>query len=722
MPPLPPLPDIAIATLLAHELGLRLDQVDPTLSLLAEGATVPFLARYRKERTGGLDEVQIRAIDERNTALHELNKRRHAVWASICEQGHGTLDLHKRLAAALTKVAVEDLYLPYRPKRRTRASMARDRGLQPLADKVLAQLPNGDPLHAALAFVDVDREVPDADAALQGARDIVAEQLSEQATIRATVRALALQSAVLVSKAVPKHVDPTDRFREFADYSDAMRRIPSHRYLALCRGEAEGALRVKLEIDHPRALQQLAPLTPLQPRSPWAQQLRMALEDGLQRLLWPSLETELRGDIKQWADGEAIDVFARNLGQLLMAAPFGGKPVLGIDPGMRTGCKCAAVDATGALRGHATVYPHTGGAAAGKAPQELLALVARYKPVALAIGNGTGGRETEAFAKQALREAGISHVSVVMVSEAGASVYSASDIARQEFPDIDLTVRGAISIARRLQDPLAELVQVEAKAIGVGQYQHDVDQKLLAQKLDDVVQSCVNQVGVELNTASVSLLTPVAGIGPGLAKKILAHRNAHGPFPSRKALLQVSGLGPKAFEQAAGFLRICDGVEPLDRSAVHPERYALVAKMAADLGVPVAQWVGQPELGKRVALQRYVSAGVGEPTLRDILDELGRPGRDPRAVFTQVQFRDGVTAVADLVVGMVLQGVVTNVTAFGAFVDVGVHQDGLVHVSQLSDQFVRDPQQVVQVGQVLQVRVLEVDVGRKRIALSAKKG
>ena len=725
--PDPSLPELDIAHLLAAELQLRRAQIEVTLGLLAEGATVPFLARYRKERTEGLDEVQIRAIEERGAELRELNKRRQAVWHSLCEQGQATPELLRRLQAAMTRPEVEDLYLPFRPKRKTRASQARARGLQPLAQRMLAQSLHGDPPREALAFVAPDNEVPDVEAALAGARDIVAEQLAERAPIRAAVRALALQHAAVVTTAVAKHQDPTDRFREFADYSEPTHRIPAHRYLAVCRGEEEGALRVHLTLDPARALPVLLSNAGLQPRSPWAQHLRLAADDGLDRLLWPSLQTEIRADIKAWADKAAVEVFARNLAQLLMQPPFGGKPVLGIDPGLRTGCKCAAVDATGALRGHFVVYPHTGGPAAAKASGELAAFVQQFKPAALAVGNGTAGRETEAFAKQALaalnqqrRDAGLLPIPIVMVSEAGASVYSASEVARQEFPDLDLTVRGAISIARRLQDPLAELVQVEPKAIGVGQYQHDVDQKLLAQKLVQVVESCVNLVGVELNNASVSLLSHVAGIGPALAKKIVAHRSAQGAFASRKALLKVGGLGPKAFEQAAGFLRIANSQQPLDRSAVHPERYALVQRMAADLGCSVLQLLAKPELAAQVPLQRYIDKDVGEPTLRDIVAELARPGRDPRATFEAVQFREDVKSINDLHVGMQLTGVVTNVTAFGAFVDVGVHQDGLIHVSQLADQFVRDPHAVVAVGQRVQVRVLEVDPARKRISLSAK--
>lgn len=716
------LPDLDIVAALAAELSLKPDQVQVTLALLAEGATVPFLARYRKERTGGLDEVQIRELEERSEALRELDKRRQAVWASIADQGKATEELRRKLLAAQNKSEVEDLYLPFRPKRRTRASMARERGLEPLALRLLAQGSQGDPRREAAAFVQPDKDVADVEAALAGARDIAAEILSESAPIRAAVRQLALREGVVTSKLNPKHQDPTDRFREFKDYGELAQRLPAHRYLALCRGEAEEALKVSLEIATERALNAVLPLAGWQLRSPWADQLRQAAEDGIDRLLWPSLQSELRGEMKAWADRSAVEVFAKNLGQLLMQAPFGGKAVLGIDPGLRTGCKCAAVDATGALRGHATIYPHTGGAAAAKAGPDLLAMVKRFQPTALAIGNGTGGRETEAFAKQILREAGLSDLQVVMVSEAGASVYSASEVARQEFPDLDLTVRGAISIARRLQDPLAELVQLEPKAIGVGQYQHDVDQKLLGQKLNEVVESCVNQVGVELNTASGSLLSHVAGIGPALAKKIVAHRTAQGPFASRKALLKVSGLGPKAFEQCAGFLRIRGGDHPLDASAVHPERYSLVEQMAKDLGVGVAQLVGRPELSQKLELQRYAKGDVGEPTLRDILAELGRPGRDPRASFESVQFREDIKTMADLRPGMTLTGVVTNVTAFGAFVDIGVHQDGLVHVSQLADQFVRDPHEVAQVGQRLQVRVLEVDIARKRISLSAKKG
>ncbi len=717
-PPATALAAVDIVPVVARQLGLTPAAVGAALTLLDEGATVPFVARYRKERTGGLDEVQLRAIAEAAELARELDKRKRAVWQSLCEHGHATDRLRAQLLAAATRAEVEDLYLPLRPKRKTRASVARDRGLQALAERILSQSRQGNPTHEAAAFV--GPEVSDAQAALAGACDIVAEQLSETPTIRRAVRALAQDHAAITSLAVPKHVDATGQFAGYADYREPMGRVVAHRYLAVCRGEAEGALRVRLDLDAAKASATMLAQAGLQPASPWAGHLRAAADDGFARLLWPSLQTELRADLKHWADRQAVEVFARNLTQLLMAPPFGGRPVIGIDPGFRSGCKCAVLDGTGALRAHATVFPHTGGAAAVRAAADLVALVRRHQPHALAVGNGTAGRETETFARAALSDAGLTEVQVVAVSEAGASVYSASEVARQEFPDLDLTVRGAVSIGRRLQDPLAELVQVEPKAIGVGQYQHDVEAKLLQAKLDEVVQSCVNQVGVELNTASLSLLTYVAGMGPALAKKVVAHRAQNGPFANRAALLRVSGLGPKAYEQAAGFLRVAASNQPLDRSAVHPERYALVAHMAAELGLTVAQLLTQPAALAKLAVHRYVNAEVGLPTLTDILAELARPGRDPRAQFEAVQFRDDIRSIGDVRPGMVLTGVVTNVAAFGAFVDLGVHQDGLVHVSQLADEFVRDPHAVVAVGQRITVRVLDVDVGRKRISLSAR--
>ena len=702
----------------AAEAGLPPTGVAAVLRLLAEGCTVPFIARYRKEATGSLDEAQIRAIEERATYLGELEERRAAVLASVAEQGKLTPELEARLRAVATKAELEDLYLPFRPKRRTRATVARERGLEPLALRIRTQPRASDPRTEARAFVDPAKEVPDVDAALSGARDIVAEQVAEDARARSLVRDAFRRGGVIQSKKARKAPEGRTAYEDYYDHREPTSRVPSHRYLAMRRGEAEGVLSLGIAVDEAAALPGLLRLAGHAPRTPFAGELEAAVQDGLGRLLAPALEREAHDELKERADTAAIGVFAENLTHLLLGAPFGGRPVVGVDPGLRTGCKCAAVDGTGRFLGHLTVYPHTADPA--KAARDFVAFARQHRPAAVAVGNGTAGRETEAFVRGALKAAGLVDVLVVSVSEAGASVYSASDVARGEFPDLDVTVRGAISIARRLQDPLAELVKVEPKALGVGQYQHDVDPKRLAAKLDEVVESVVNRVGVWLNTASAELLTHVAGVGPALARAIVLRREAEGPFRSRAELRKVKGLGPRAFEQAAGFLRVQGGAHPLDASAVHPERYALVERMAADLGVPLGRLVGSAELAARLDPGRYVGGDVGLPTLKDIVAELAKPGRDPRDAFEAPAFRDDVTKLEDLAKDMVLEGVVTNVTAFGAFVDVGVHQDGLVHVSQLADRFVRDPAEVVHRGQRLKVRVLDVDLARKRISLSAK--
>lgn len=710
-----------LAPRIAADLQLPLAGVGAVVRLLADKATVPFIARYRKEMTGALDEVQIRAIEERHAYLGELEARRTLVLETISGQGKLSAELEARIRAAQTKNALEDLYLPFKPKRRTRAMMARERGLEPLARRILEQPERGDPRAEASRLVNAAREVPDTDAALAGARDIVAEVMAERADVRTLAREVYGRGGV-ESSAVPKKTQEPTKFEQYYDFGEAVTSIPSHRYLAICRGESEGVLRVRIAADTARLLGRLGQMMGVQARSPFAAQLVAAIDDGLTRLLGPAMESDVRAELKVRADIEASKVFARNLRDLLLAPPLGGKAVVGIDPGLRTGCKCVALSDTGRYLGSVTLYLSQGQEAQARATKDLLAFLGRWKPEAIAVGNGTGGRETEAFVRATLGSAGLPGILCVAVSEAGASVYSASDIAREEFPDLDLTLRGAISIGRRLQDPLAELVKVQPEAIGVGQYQHDVQASLLTQKLGEVVESCVNHVGVELNTASAPLLGHVAGIGPSLARKIVAHRDAHGPFPSRSALLKVSGLGPRAFEQAAGFLRVRGGSHPLDASAVHPERYALVENMAADLGAPLRDLVGHPQRSAAIDVRRYVGPGVGEPTLRDILDELHKPGRDPRKQFEPPRFRDDVHALTDLRPGMVLEGVVTNVTPFGAFVDVGVHQDGLVHISQLSEQFVRDPHTVVAAGDRLTVRVVEVDLARKRIALSARTG
>ncbi|HZF51241.1 MAG TPA: Tex family protein [Polyangiaceae bacterium] len=708
--------------ILAEELNLATHGVSAVVKLLAEGATVPFIARYRKEATGGLDEVAIRTIEERRTYLLELEERRGSVLSEIEKQGKLTEALSKKILACRTKAELEDLYLPYKPKRRTRAIIAKERGLGPLADRMWAQPLDGSPEAEAKAYVSAEKEVPDLAAALAGARDICAERMAESAEVRKMAReAFAREGVVRVSKN-EEHAGKATKFDMYATFEEPVANIPSHRYLAIRRGETEGVLRASIELDAEKLLPDVLRLSGHNEKSSWAGELFKAGQDALRRLLLPTVQSDVRVDLKMAADRAAVEVFAQNLRELLLSAPYGTHTVLGIDPGQRTGCKCAVVDATGKLLEHTTIFLVQGDGALDRGRQTIRDLCRKHGVRAIAVGNGTHGRETEAFVREVLAKEGLSDAFCVPVSESGASVYSASEVAREEFPDLDLTVRGAISIARRLQDPLAELVKVDPKSIGVGQYQHDVYQGLLAKKLEEVVESCVNRVGVELNTASAPLLARVAGIGPSLAKKIVAHRNANGPFKSRKALLDVSGLGPRTFEQAAGFVRVRGGEHPLDASAVHPERYGLVERIAADLGVPVASLVGDTKLIDRIDPGRYVSGDVGHFTLGDIVSELKKPGRDPRATFEPPKFRDDVRTLEDLKPGMELEGVVTNVTAFGAFVDVGVHQDGLVHVSQLADRFVKDPAEVVKVGEKIKVRVLEVDLERKRISLTAKKG
>jgi uncharacterized protein len=706
---------------ICQELGLPQGGVRAVVALLTEGATVPFIARYRKEATGGLDEVAIRNVDERRTYLIELEARRTSVLAEIRGQGKLTAALEAKLRAAATKAELEDLYLPYKPKRRTRAVIAKERGLEPLADLLWAQADGQLPETLAASYVDVGKEVPDVAAALAGARDIVAERIAEDAEVRRHTRETYFNEGLVEVQKTTEHRDKVTKFDAYASFSEPLAQIPSHRYLAIRRGETEGVLRASLAIDKPALTERLTRQR-VRPASRWAEQMALAVRDAVTRLLVHSVEVDVRVELKLAADRAAIEVFAKNLRELLLAAPLGGHYVLGIDPGQRTGCKCVVVDSTGKLLEHETLYLVQGDASLARAKQSLTAMLARHPIAAIAVGNGTHGRETEAFAREVVREAGGTSglPYVVSVSEAGASIYSASDIAREEFPDLDLTIRGAVSIARRLQDPLAELVKLDPKSIGVGQYQHDVFQAFLAKKLDEVVESCVNAVGVELNTASASLLARVAGLGPSVAKRIVAHRNEKGAFKSRRALLDVPGLGPRTFEQAAGFVRVSSAEHPLDASAVHPERYELVERIARDLGVPVASLIGSKELLQRIDRARYQVGDVGSFTLEDIFAELLRPGRDPRAEFQPPQFRDDVRSLEDLKVGMQLEGVVTNVTAFGAFVDVGVHQDGLVHVSQLADRFVKDPSQVVKVGDKVSVRVLEVDLQRKRIALTRK--
>jgi uncharacterized protein len=697
-------------------------QVAAVAKLFAEGATVPFIARYRKEAHGNLDEVQILNIQEKLTYYNTLESRRVTILNSIDEQGKLTDELREQIEKTTSKTELEDLYLPYKPKRRTRATIAKEKGLEPLAELIREQSLDSNPKTEAENYINAEKEVASAAEALAGARDIVAEQIAERADIRALIREAYFKTGMITSEPVKADAKPeTSKYKDYFDFSQPIADIPSHRYLAIRRGEAEGELRRRLVIDADAQLERMKELCNLNPASPFAGELETAIQDAYKRLLTLSVEIDVSVEMKMKADRAAVEIFAKNLRSLLLAAPYGEKPVIGIDPGLRTGCKCVAIDATGKYLDTITIYPGQSSEQTKKAAMDLAAFIDRFKPQAIAVGNGTAGRETEAFAKKVLRLMKKTDVSTVSVSEAGASVYSASAIAREEFPDLDLTIRGAISIARRLQDPLAELVKTDPKSIGVGQYQHDVYQELLKNKLDEVVVSCVSRVGVELNTASAPLLSRVAGIGESLAKKIVAHRNEHGAFKSRTELLKVPGLGPRAFEQAAGFLRIHGGTNPLDASAVHPERYKLVEQMAADLNEPLDKLIGNVEVVSNIKIEAYKSDSVGELTLKDIVDELKKPGRDPREQFEAVGFRDDVMTMNDLKEGMELNGIVTNVTAFGAFVDVGVHQDGLVHISQLADRFINDPAEVVQTGDRITVRVLEVDPERKRISLTARK-
>jgi uncharacterized protein len=704
---------------IAEELRLPLAGVRAVVRLLAEGASVPFIARYRKEQTGGLDEVQIRAVEETNAYLVDLDARRRAILEEIASQGKLTPQLTAQIEACWVKATLEDIYLPFKPKRRTRAMMARERGLEPLAALILSQPSSGSVAASAARFVDAAKGVPDAKAALAGARDIVAEGVAERSDVRGYLRDVLLKEGFLVSEAVKKKTTGPTKFETYYGFRERVRSIPSHRFLAIMRGEEEGVLRASIEVDESAVHPRIVALAKVKPGSPFAGELAAAIQDAVTRLLFPSIEAEVRAQSKVAADRDAIAVFAENTRRLLLAPALGRKVVLGIDPGQRTGCKCVVTDDTGKLVHHDVIHLVSGEDALARAKATLRALLARYSPFAIAVGNGTHGRETADFCRDVVRTASAGAI-VVMVNESGASVYSASEVAREEHPDLDLTVRGAASIARRLQDPLAELVKIDPKAIGVGQYQHDVNQPLLARKLDEVIESCVNAVGVELNTASAPLLSHVAGVGPSLAKRIVKHREERGAFRTRKQLLDVPGLGPRAFEQCAGFVRIRGGAQPLDASAVHPERYALVARIAADANMRVEDLIGRADAVARIPWSKYVSDGVGLPTLQDIQAELAKPGRDPRAAFEAPQFRADIRAIEDLAPGMELEGVVTNVTAFGAFVDVGVHQDGLVHVSRLADRFVKDPHEVARVGDRMNVRVLEVDLVRKRIALSAR--
>jgi uncharacterized protein len=703
-------------TTIASELNISEKQVSATVQLLEEGGTVPFIARYRKEVTGSLDEVAIAAIRDRIEQLRELDKRRESILKSLNEQNVLTPELKAKVDAALTMSELEDIYLPYKPKRRTKATIAKEKGLEPLA-KLLFEQENINVLLEAEKYIDYEKQVINVDEALQGARDIMAEWISEQQESRVKLRHHFLHKGVLKSRVISGKEEAAQKFKDYFEWDEPLKNVPSHRLLAMRRGEKELFLMLDIVPVEEEVIQDLEKIF-IKTYNESAYQVKLAISDSYKRLLKPSIETDIRLLTKTKADEEAIKVFADNIKPLLMAAPMGQKRVMAIDPGFRTGCKVVCLNEQGKLLENEVIYPLDSQRRAQESEEKIKHLVKKYGIEAIAIGNGTAGRETESWIRQLKLES----VQVVMVNESGASIYSASDVAREEFPDQDITVRGAVSIGRRLMDPLAELVKIDPKSIGVGQYQHDVDQTKLKNNLDDVVMSCVNGVGVEVNTASKQLLTYVSGLGPVLAQNIVDYRNENGPFKSRNDLKKVTRLGAKAFEQAAGFLRIRDAKHPLDASAVHPESYEVVELMAKDLGCKVQDLIQKDELRKQIDLKKYVSPAIGLPTLTDIVQELAKPGRDPRDVFEAVQFADGVNSIEDLKVGMKLSGIVTNVTNFGAFVDIGVHQDGLVHISQLSDSFVNDPSKVVKVQQKVEVTVTEVDAARKRIALSMKTG
>uniref|UniRef100_UPI004048BEDC Tex family protein n=1 Tax=Algoriphagus sp. TaxID=1872435 RepID=UPI004048BEDC len=701
---------------ISTELGITAQQVRATTALLEEGATVPFISRYRKEATGSLDEVQVAAIRDRLEQLKELDKRREAILKSIEEQGKLTPELKKAIDQAETMARLEDIYLPYKPKRKTKASVAKEKGLEPLATRIFAQHPV-DLQSEASKYLDAEKEVITVEEALQGARDIIAEWVSENAAVRGNLRTLFLKEGVFATRLIAGKEAEAAKYKDYFDWSEPIKTAPSHRVLAMRRGEKEGFLLLDALPEEGAAVSVLEREILTGGSNACVEQVKLSIKDAYKRLLKPSIETEIRLQTKKKADEEAIRVFAENLRQLLLGAPLGEKVVMAIDPGFRTGCKLVCLGAQGQLLHYETIYPHEPQRQKAAAGATVRSLVDKFSVQAIAVGNGTAGRETEAFVKNLGLQKSIP---ILLVNESGASIYSASEVARNEFPDLDLTVRGAVSIGRRLMDPLAELVKIDPKSIGVGQYQHDVDQQALKNSLDDTVISAVNKVGVEVNTASKELLTYVSGLGPQLAQNIIAFRQEFGPFKSRAQLKKVPRLGDKAFEQAAGFLRIRDAKHPLDQSAVHPERYDLVEKMAKDLKTSVQELMSSEELRAKIVLQNYVSETVGIPTLQDIVEELAKPGRDPRAGFEVFEFQEGVSSMADLKVGMKLPGIITNITAFGAFVDIGVHQDGLIHLSHLADRFIKDANEVVKVAQQVEVTVLEVDIARKRIALSRK--
>ncbi len=700
---------------IAKELSVRPQQVANTVELLKGGATVPFIARYRKEYTDSLDEQEILNIRDRMEQLEALNKRRESILKSIEEQDKLTDELRAQIENTESLSELEDLYLPYRPKRKTRASIARSRGLEPLAKMLMAQNP-GSLSEMTGRFVDPDKEVPTPDDALAGARDIIAEWVTEHKYARRRMRQLFRQQGLIKSKVVKGKEEAGMNFRSWFDFSEKIRSAPSHRILAMLRGEKEGFLKLTVEPAREDALDALHSIF-VKSDNESAKQVSMAVEDAYKRLLQPSMETEMKAEARERADTKAIAVFVENARQLLLAPPLGQKTVLAIDPGFRTGCKVVCLDRQGRLLHNETIYPHPPQNEVRDAIKKIQSLVDAYKIEAIAIGNGTAGRQTERFIKS-IRFS--KDIIAVMVNESGASVYSASKVAREEFPEYDVTVRGAVSIGRRLMDPLAELVKIDPKSIGVGQYQHDVNQAALGKSLEDTVMSCVNNVGVEVNTASKQLLSYVSGMGPSLAGKFIAHRDEHGPFRSRSEFMKVPGFGEKAFEQAAGFLRIRDAENPLDRSAVHPESYHVVDSMAASCNAGIEEFMSRDELRRKVRPEDFVNDTVGLPTLKDIMQELEKPGRDPRKKFDLFEFEAGINSLEDLKEGMEVPGIITNITAFGAFVDIGVHQDGLVHVSQMADRYVKDPNEVVSLNQKVRVRIIGVDLARKRIQLSMK--
>lgn len=688
-------------------------QVENTIKLLEEGATIPFISRYRKEMTGSLNEVQIISIHEQYRRLQEVDKRRDTILKTIEEQGKLTDDLKEKILKAETISELEDLYLPYRPKKRTKASMAREKGLEPLAKKIFLQEKIDIELEAEKF---IGEKVPDVEAALQGARDIIAEWISEDRIARERIRQLFAREAIIKSKVIKDKEKEAIKYQDYFDFSEPLKNSPSHRILAMFRGEKEGFLRITIEPSEEKALEILKKLF-IKSNNSSSQQVLIALKDSYKRLLAPSIETEFRNEAKERADDEAIKVFAENLRQLLMFPPFGNKRILAIDPGYKTGCKIVILDENGNLLHNETIYPHPPQNETGKSAKKIDTLISQYKIDAIAIGNGTASRETERFIKS-LRFS--RDIKVFVVNEAGASVYSASKVGREEFPDYDVTVRGAVSIGRRLMDPLAELVKIDPKSIGVGQYQHDVDQDKLKEALDNVVISCVNTVGVDVNTASKHLLTYVSGLGPQLAQNIVEYRNQHGPFKSREDLKKVPRMGEKAFEQSAGFLRIRDAENPLDNTAVHPESYYIVEKMAKKLGVGIKELIEDKELRKKICLEEFIDDKVGLPTLLDIMNELEKPGRDPRKEAKILEFAEGIYSIEDLKPGMILPGIITNITNFGAFVDIGIKQNGLVHISQMTDKFIKSPLEVVKLHQHVKVKVLDVDIQRGRINLSMK--